>query len=170
VLIVEHTDAHSVSGDLGLGLQRRGFGYSLDPWPHSKRFLPERLTPIHCGIACPAAGHRPFQHVAATWQADADADADRLRPKLEWLHHCSDQPLRDQSCPFAIPNLRQQNGELVAAGARQCVAVANSALQSLSHEPQSRIASVMTIGVVHQLEPVEICHEQGERCDLLPRR
>ena len=98
----------------------------------------------------------------AAWWMLALADLERLRERLD--HALGDQPRRGLVAFLA------QHGELVAAEARQRVALAQAALQPAGHLHQHLVAGGVAEAVVDRFEGVEVDVDNPEAAALAPRR
>ena len=86
---------------------------------------------------------------------------------LERVPHRVHDPAGDRPGALQVGGGRQQDRELVAAQARDRVAVADAVVQALGELDQQQVADVVAKGVVDLLEAVEI--EQQERQGLAAR-
>src|SRR5256885_882689 len=109
-------------------------------------------------------GERFTATLIGSGQRDADADAgnDLLAVDLERLADHLDHPARQQAGRIRA-RVRLQNRKLVAAEARDRVALADRAADALGDRAEQPVSDWMTERVVDALEIVEVEAEHRER-------
>ena len=88
--------------------------------------------------------------------ADADSDDDGLISDLDRLAHCARDAVRDDPRFFIVAHVLEQNCELVAAEACDCVRATSGVEQSPRRDDEELIARAVTHAVVHRLEVVDV--------------
>ena len=100
--------------------------------------------------------------------ADAAADVDLAARHAERLRERGQDAARDDLGAAGVAG-RQVGSELVAAEAREHVALAQRRLQPAAGLAQQRIARLVPVAVVDELEAVDVDEQHGARCRAAPR-
>ena len=99
---------------------------------------------------------------------DADRDRERTRPAVVATQRRGEQVVGDDLGALGVAR-RQQERELVAAGAVGAVAAAQVGPHDLGDRPQQVVARRVAALVVDRLEVVDVDHHQGERLAVVAR-
>src|SRR3569832_1685305 len=105
--------------------------------------------------------------VVAVVGIDADTDAGRHDQfpltDHEGLLEAIEDLARDGRGLLAVAELTHQDGEVIAAHARDAVDLAHAAAQTLRHVHDERIAGLMAHGLVDVLEAIDVHEQQPQR-------
>ena len=99
---------------------------------------------------------------------DADRGRERTRPAVVATQRRGEQVVGDDLGALGVAR-RQQERELVAAGAVGAVAAAQVGPHDLGDRPQQVVARRVAALVVDRLEVVDVDHHQGERLAVVAR-
>lgn len=102
--------------------------------------------------------------------ADRGADVDELAIDQKWTAYEFDDAQGQRVCRFRTGDIDLQDGELVAAETCDDVVLAQRRLETLGCFSKQHVAEAVSERVVHQLEPVEVEHEDREGAAVLSIR
>ena len=121
-----------------------------------------RLGPVHRGVGVAQHVFRAVVSRARQRNADADAGEDLVPAHFQRRRQLLVNPLGNAGGVRFAADLIEQDGELVAAEARERVARSNAALEAPSDTDEELVAGLVSEAVVDGLEAIEIEVEHRE--------
>ena len=120
------------------------------------------LAGVHAKVGCDAQRFGIRCVVRKDSDADAGADPHRFSVEGERLVEKFRESFPTRAGVGAGHGLFKNHGELIAAGARHGVGLADAAGEEIADVLEQFVAGVMACGVVHQLEVVQVDQKQSD--------